>query len=103
MERKFITHSQLGINYEDSLSGDLAEIFLHTEYEWLSNAHVMYWSDTGEVWATEIYPKLLSNTLEPHDIEDVAAYLPRMLHMLVSIDISEPEYQHLKKLEGKIL
>jgi len=42
MERKFITHSQLGIEYGEYLPDYLAELFLHSEHEWLSNAHVMY-------------------------------------------------------------
>jgi len=42
MERKFITHSQLGIEYSETLPDYLAEIFLSSEHEWLSNAYVMY-------------------------------------------------------------
>jgi len=84
MERKFITHSQLGIEYSEILPDDLAEIFLNSEHEWLSNAYVMYWPDTGEVWADDILPRLIANTLEEHDLEDVTAYLPSLLYMLVS-------------------
>lgn len=103
MERKFITHSQLGIEYGEYLPDYLAELFLHSEHEWLSNAHVMYWPDTGEVWATEIFPKLTEGTLEEHDIEDVANYLPRLVHMLAIIETVEPEYLHLQELAKSIL
>ena len=103
MERNFSHQSHLGIEYADILPEYLAEIFLHSEHEWLSNAHVMYWPDTGEVWATEIFPKLISNSLEAHDLEDVAAYLPKMHHLLVSIIIVESEFQHLTLLAEDIL
>ena len=103
MERTFSSQSQLGIEYSEMLPEYLAEIFQHTEHEWLSSAYVMYWPDTGEVWATEILPKLISNTLEEHDLEDVTAYLPRLLHVLVSADVMEPEYQHLKILAEDVL
>lgn len=42
MENKFITDSQLAIDYTELLPEMLAEIFLHSEYEWMSGAHVMY-------------------------------------------------------------
>jgi len=103
MYRKFITHSQLGIEYSEILPDYLAEIFLHGEHEWLSNAGEMYGGDAGEVWATEILPKLISNTLEEHDIEDVVNYLPRLVHMFAVIEIAEIEYQHLKIVAENIL
>jgi len=46
---------------------------------------------------------LIANTLEEHDLEDVTAYLPSLLHMLVAIDIAEPEHQHLKRLAKVIM
>ena len=103
MERTSTIHSQLGIKYGEILPEYLAEIFLHSEHEWLSSANVMYWVDTGEIWANDILPRLIANTLEAHDIEDVAAYLPRMLHILVGAEIVEPEYQYLKTLSESIL
>jgi len=48
-------------------------------------------------------PKLIANTLEAHDVEDVAVYLPRMLHMLVSAKLDDPEYLHLKTLADSLM
>ena len=88
-----VSKSQLHINYDESAPEDLVSLLLQGEHEWLQNAPATYGDDSGSVWLEDIYPRLLSGTLQDIDLEDLQLYASEFLekmsvHPLFSILIS---------------
>lgn len=74
--------SNLGIEYEKYLTDPYLQIIASGENEWLANAAETYGPDAGEVWATDILPRLLNGNLQPEDFEDIQLFTPIMFEEL---------------------
>lgn len=60
----------------------MLQTILDAEGEWLENAPETYGHDAGEVWAEDIFPRVLSGKLQAVDIEDMMRYLPKFLERI---------------------
>lgn len=87
--------SELGIDYHQHFSGDLRQILMTGEREWLANATEMYRWDTGEMWSVVMLPRLTEGRLEPTDYEDLKRYCPTMLGAL--------SRQRIKRTKSQIM
>lgn len=69
----------LGLEYDQLVLDGLVPVFRRAEQEWLQNAPDTYGNDAGEVWAQDIFPRLIAGQLQAVDIEDLRQYGPQFL------------------------
>lgn len=75
--------STLGIEYQEFLPVRLISLFIQAEHERLQNAGECYDVDAWEVWAMDIVPRLIAQSLQAVDLDDLRRYAPNFLTSLI--------------------
>ena len=70
------SQSTLGIEYDEFVGKRFVTVLLQAEQEWLYKATETYSDDAWEVWAQDIFPRLIEQTLQQVDIDDLRNYAP---------------------------
>jgi hypothetical protein len=89
------SESDLGIDYHEHFSGDLRQILMTGEREWLANAAELHRWDTGEMWSVVMLPRLTEGRLKPEDYEELMRFCPIMLDAL--------SRQRIKRTKSQIM
>jgi len=71
---------------------------LDAEAEWLQNAPDTYGDDAGEIWAEEIFPRLLIAQLQETDCEDLLLYVPKFLSRVEALTSASSTFGELRAL-----
>ena len=89
------SESELGIDYHQHFSGDLRQILMAGEREWLANAVELHRWDTGEMWSVVMLPRLTEGRLKSEDYEDLKRFCPIMLDAM--------SRQRIKRTKSQIM
>lgn len=92
------SESELGIDYHEQFFGDLRQILMAGEREWLANAAELHRWDTGEMWSVVMLPRLTEGRLEVGDYQDLQRFCPQMLAALSRQRIKKTKSQTMARI-----
>ena len=92
------SESDLGIDYHEHFSGDLRQILMTGEREWLANAAELHRWDTGEMWSVVMLPRLTEGRLKHEDYEELRRFCPIMLAALSRQRIKQTKSQTMARI-----
>lgn len=76
------TSSEPTCDYSNITDEKLKSALIAGEAEWIKNATYTYWSDAINVWEEDVLPRIVANTMQEIDWEDLDLYCPILLAFL---------------------